>query len=78
MTRSILAVLAASFLVGGCAANAVDATAEPRTEPQYQTGSNIAKRKTDGASDGVSVVNREEIERARENANPNSFIPKGK
>ncbi len=78
MTKSILAVLAASFLAGACATNSVDSSAEPRSERQYQTGSNIAKRKTDGPADGPAVANRDDIERARDNAGPNSFIPKGK
>ena len=78
MTKSILAVLAASFLVGACATNAVDASGDRRAEREYQTGSNIAKRKADGPADGPSVMSRDEIDRARDNASPNSFIPKAK
>jgi len=75
MTKSILAVLAASFLVGACATDAVDATGEPHAERVYQTGSNIAKRKTDGPADGPAVADRDDIERGRINAGPNSYIP---
>jgi hypothetical protein len=78
MTKTILSALAASLLAAGCATAPSDASSEPQAERVYQTGSNIAKRKADGPSDGPAVVSREEMERARDNQNPSSFIPKGK
>ena len=78
MTQPILAALAASFFLGACAADPSDASSAPRGERQYQTGSNIAKRKADGPADGPSVVSREELERSRETSNPSVFIPKAK
>jgi hypothetical protein len=78
MTKPILVALAASFLAAGCAVDPADASGEPRAERQYQTGSNIAKKKADGPADGPAVVTREELERVRDNQNPSSFIPKGK
>ena len=78
MTKPILVALAASFLIAGCATDPVDANSEPRAEREYRTGSNIAKRRTDGPADGPSVVSREEMERAHDTSNPSAFIPKAK
>ena len=78
MTKPILAVLAASFLASACATDPSDSSTEPRAEREYRTGSNIAKRRADGPTDGPSVVSREELERARDTAIPMSSIPKAK
>lgn len=77
MTKPILAMLAASFLAAGCAADPADASAEPRAEREYRTGSNIARKRTEGPTDGPSVVSREELERARATSYPGGTIPKG-
>ena len=76
MTRSILAVLATSFLAAGCAADPVDADGELRAEREYRTGSNIAKRRAEGPTDGPVTVSREELERARAGSLPSGTIPK--
>ncbi len=78
MTKTILAALAASFLLAACAMDPADASGEARAEREYRTGSNIAKRKADGPADGPAVVSRDELERARETSNPSAFIPKAK
>jgi hypothetical protein len=75
MTRSILAALAASFLAAGCAADA-ETRAEPRAEREYQTGSNIPRKKGDTRGGGVTTVDREELERARAGSFPTGSIPK--
>ena len=75
MTKSILAALAASFIVAGCAADPANASGEPRAEREYMTGSNIAKRKTDGPADGPAVMSGEEFERVRSSSYPPA--PKG-
>ena len=77
MSKPILAVLAATFLVAGCATDPADASGEPRAEREYRTGSNIAKRKTDGPADGPSVVDRDELERVRNSAIPPNRAGKG-
>jgi hypothetical protein len=75
MKTSILAALAASLLASGCALDA-STQAEPRAEREYQTGSNIPKRR-DGPNGGPTVVSREELERARAGSFPGGAIPKG-
>jgi hypothetical protein len=74
MKTSILAALAASLLAAGCAMDASTQT-EPRAEREYQTGSNIPKRKD--STGGPTVVSREELERARAGSFPGGAIPKG-
>ena len=76
MTKSILAALTASFLAAGCATEPVTAAGEPRTEPQYRTGSNIATKHRDGPSDGPVTMSREDLERARASSFPGGTIPK--
>jgi len=63
MSKLILAALAASTLTAGCAADPTDTAGELRSEREYSTGSNIPKRKSDGPTDGPSVVDRDAIER---------------
>lgn len=74
MTRPILSVLAASFVAAGCATDPVGADGEQRAEREYRTGSNIARRRTDGPSDGPVTVSREELERA--GSFPSAPVPK--
>ncbi len=77
MTKPILALIAASFLVAACAVDPSDSSTEPRAERQYRTGSNIAVHRGEGPADGPTVVSREEIERARSGQLPASSMPKG-
>jgi hypothetical protein len=67
MKIAILAAAAVSFAVTGCATDATTSS-EPRAEKEYQTGSNIARKKTDPAT-GLTTVDREELERARNAGN---------
>ncbi len=75
MTKPILAALAASFLAGACAADPSDSSTEPRAEREYRTGSNIARRSSEGPADGPSVMSREDVERARVGSLPAGSIP---
>jgi hypothetical protein len=78
MTKPILAALAASLLVAGCAMDPVDAKNETRAEPEYRTGSNIAVKRHEGPSDGPTTVSREEAERVmRSGQFPSPNVPKG-
>ena len=59
-----LALATAAVALSACA---VDASTDPvaaGTQPVYRTGSNIAKSRTAGSSDGVTTVSGEQAERA--------------
>ncbi|MEP7067697.1 MAG: hypothetical protein ABI789_00595 [Usitatibacter sp.] len=77
MTKPILAALAASFLVAGCAVDTANESGERRAEPQYRTGSNIATKRHDGPDGGPTTISREEIERSRIGLPAGGAIPKG-
>jgi outer membrane lipoprotein SlyB len=75
MTKLIFAMLATAtaFAATGCATNASTSN-EPYVEKEYQTGSNIARRKGD-VNSNVSTADRDEIDRVRNTLNPT--IPRG-
>jgi len=63
MKNIAIAVVSASLLCS-CALDTAT-NSEPYQEKEYQTGSNIAKKKT-----GAVVVDRDEVDRERNTANP--------
>ena len=65
-TIILVAALASSAGIEGCALQA-DAQAEPRAEPVYITGSNIARKQSSGE---VSSMSGEAYQRAREAVTP--------
>jgi Ni/Co efflux regulator RcnB len=66
MKKILLCAVAFASIAAGCAST--QSTTEPateRVEREYATGSNIPKKTKAGAADGVSVSDREALERAR-------------
>lgn len=66
MNKIFLCAVAAASIATGCAST--QSNTEPateRVEREYATGSNIPKKSKAGAKDGVSVSDREALERAR-------------
>jgi len=60
---------AAAVLVSGCAlAPADELQASERGDPQYVTGSNIARHQPARQGDGVTTVDRDEVERIHDSA----------
>jgi hypothetical protein len=70
MKKILFSALAAAILATGCAAT--ETSTEPaaeRSSREYTTGSNIPRKSRGGAGDGVTTVDAESFERAR-NAGP--------
>jgi hypothetical protein len=70
---AVLVALASVAGVQGCALQA-DTQGEPRTEPVYITGSNIARKTHSGE---VSVMSAEAYEQARMGHNPGAPLTAG-
>ena len=66
MKKSLLTMLAASFLTAGCVSTEAISSNESIADREYVTGSNIPRKKTSGPQSGVTVMEREEIERAHD------------
>ena len=67
----VMFLFAAAMLEGGCAEPVKTGEAlAPRTEPEYITGSNIARRRHANEGDGVSSMSGEAFERARSSITP--------
>ena len=64
MKNLILAALACAFLTAGCATPETMSSNESATDREYPTGSNIPRKREAGPQAGVSVTDREAIERS--------------
>jgi len=74
---SLLAAVAATLALEGCATTADSTSKEPYVEREYRTGSNIASKRTPYA-DGVRTMSKDEIERLGEsNMGSGPMIPPG-
>jgi hypothetical protein len=63
-TPMLLCAAATVLITSGCAiAPADELQASERGNPQYVTGSNIARHQPAGAGDGVTTLDREEVDR---------------
>jgi len=71
MKNIILATFFASFLSACATTNQTAASDEPVQDREYQTGSNIPRKKT-----GVAVIDREEYERQRNSSVPGIDPPR--
>jgi hypothetical protein len=68
--KLLLATLAASFLTAGCASTEAVTANESVADREYPTGSNIPRSKNSGTPSGVTVTDREAIERSRDTQMP--------
>ena len=59
---SLLAAVAATLALEGCATTADSTSKEPYVEREYRTGSNLAVKRTPHA-DGVSTMSKDDVER---------------
>ena len=66
MQNLLLSTLAASFLTAGCVSTEAVTADESVSDREYVTGSNIPRKKNSGSPSGVTTMDREAAERARD------------
>ena len=70
MKKLLPTALAASFLTAGCVSTEAVTANESVADREYVTGSNIPRKKNSPPPSGVTVTDREEMERARDTTIP--------